>query len=158
MAWAPGVAGQQWLKEQQSSCQKGQTHPGLRAGVWHLGRSEHLSAPRSSMISLRGCEQASSRALVFCKMGLEIEICLMRETCHLFGNLASRFPSWKLSVEGFVWEDEKVYVCLGGQVGVLALQRFVQQSWEQQRGLGARALVEMLWVFPACWVGHEAPH
>lgn len=126
MAWAAQVTGQQWLEEQQSSCQEGRAHPVLRAVGWHLGRSER---PLNLVISLWGCEQASSRALVFCRMGPEIEICLMRETCHLFGNLASRFTSWKLSVEGFVWEDEKVYVFLGGQVGMVALPKFVQLSW-----------------------------
>lgn len=58
-----------------------------------LRRSEHPAAHCSSVISSRGREQASSRVLVFCKMGLEIEVFLMCETCHLFGNLAGRFTS-----------------------------------------------------------------
>lgn len=103
-----------------------------------LRRSEHPAAHCSSVISLRGRKQASSRVLVFCKMGLEIEVFLMCETCHLFGNLAGRFTSWKLSVKGFVWEYEKVYIWGGGQVGVLALQGLMQQLCRQRRGLGAQ--------------------
>lgn len=111
----------------------------------------------AALISLWCHKQASSRALVFCKMGLEIEIFLMRETCHLFGNLAGRFTDWKLSVTGFVWEDE-VFVCGGGrQVGFVALQGLMQWSHQQQRGLGVQPWYRLLQVFPACWVGHETP-
>lgn len=67
---------------------------------------------------------------MFCKMGLEIEIFLMRETCHLFGNLAGRFTGCKLGVKGFVRDDEKVYMG-EGKVGVVALQGVMQQSCQQ---------------------------
>lgn len=82
---------------------------------WEV-RASIPAATHSSVISLRGREQASSRVLVFCKMGLEIEILVMCETYHLFGNLAGRFTGWKLSVKGSAWENEKVFwgVCWGG--------------------------------------------